>query len=198
MVEPDWTFSGCMRITCLFKIAPDDPHDFRPKKLLTDTNPALLEYRTQYKFRLETAFPARQYGHSTSTIHAQWLYCRLDMCIAKDRVGCRCVNSRIFISECGSLQRPARAAGDFCGEAWQLLAVVTAIRPPKAVGEPPAGAKCKPFHFVSGHSTQIFISAFDFVRRIVLSAVSSAPKNGRKIQSSSVCNYGCQLWHRII
>jgi len=29
-------------------------------------------------------------------------------------------------------------------------------------------------------------------------AVSSAPKNGRKIQPSSVCNYTCQLWHRII
>jgi hypothetical protein len=26
--------------------------------------------------------------------------------------------------------------------------------PPKAVSEPPAGAKCKPFRFVSGHSTR--------------------------------------------
>jgi hypothetical protein len=139
-------------------------------------------------------------------------------------VACGCVNSRIFFSECGSLPRPARGllrrglAAPCCGRGNP---------PPKAVSEPPASAKCKPFHFVSGHSTrstklsfcaQIFIGTRCFPcstalisikdpptknlrqllissRRIgiVLFAVSSALQNGKKIQSSSVCNYGCQL-----
>ena len=55
-------------------------------------------------------------------------------------VACGFVNSRIFFSE--------------CGEAWQRLVVVVAIGHPKAVSEPPASAKCKLFHFVSGHSTR--------------------------------------------
>jgi hypothetical protein len=56
--------------------------------------------------------------------------------------------------------------------------------PPKVVSEPPAGAKCKPFHFVSGHSTrkyqislctQIFIGTRCFPCTTTLISIKDPP-----------------------
>ena len=72
-------------------------------------------------------------------------------------MACGCVNSRIFFSDCGSLLRPAKDPRKIFSR--RGLAAPCGGRgncPPKAVSEPPASVKCKPFHFVSTRKYPLF------------------------------------------
>jgi hypothetical protein len=58
-------------------------------------------------------------------------------------VACGCVNSRIFFSECGSLPTTRKGPRRLLRRGLAAPCSGRGNRPPKAVSEPPAGAKCK-------------------------------------------------------